>query len=156
MLAAGCGSASTLPITSDSAASGAEVEGIDSSVTDSSMDTSAVDTNAIDSSPSPDATPEIASDGKCAVDGATCVAPCVALSADGPWNESAKCWATSTYVFECVAGIDGGTAFTCFFRISTSQYFLAPSTHIPSGTDYRYCTDAERSTHSPFDRCKAG
>lgn len=86
-----------------------------------------------------------ASDGACADGGEP-------LTAIGPWNEAKMCWATTTQSFECVSGLDGGTVFTCFVRISTGERFLAPSTHIPSGADYRKCTDAENK--SPYERCE--
>lgn len=85
------------------------------------------------------------SDAACA-DGGT------RLTAIGPWNETKKCWPTTTHSFECVSALDGGTAFTCFVQISTSERFLASTTHIPSGPDYRKCTDVEST--SPYERCE--
>ncbi len=80
----------------------------------------------------PDATSETCPDGG------------VALEAVGPWQEGKKCWKGIVF-FECVDAIDGGAAFTCFARVSTGELFLATTTHIPSGSDYRVCTDAERA-----------
>jgi hypothetical protein len=68
----------------------------------------------------------------------------VPLSAMGPWNEGKDCW-KGTRVFECVGGIDGGAALTCFVEISTGDLYQAGSTHIPSGSNYRLCNETERA-----------
>lgn len=83
-----------------------------------------------------------------------CPSGTFALSAMGPWNDAKGCWPSTYQFFECADGPDGGTAFTCFVRVSSGQFFLAGTTQIPSGTDYRPCTDAERSTHLASTRCE--
>lgn len=69
------------------------------------------------------------------------------VSAIGPWNEARMCFETTTHYFDCQDGPDGGTAFTCFERISTMEKFLAPTTQIPAGSDYRTCV-------ASLERCK--
>lgn len=66
------------------------------------------------------------------------------LTAQGPWDEEDACWPKVSHTFECVDKY-GGAGMTCFFQISTSSYFLAPSTRIPIGSDYRSCTDEEHA-----------
>jgi hypothetical protein len=68
----------------------------------------------------------------------------VPVTAIGPWNDGKKCW-KGMRVFECVSGIDGGAAETCFVEITTGDLYVAPSTHIPSGSNYRLCNEAERA-----------
>ncbi len=78
----------------------------------------------------------------------------VPLHAVGPWNEGKDCWKES-FVYECAASVDGGTAFTCYARVSTGELFLATTTQVPTGSDYRACTDAERMrVKSTPDLCK--
>jgi hypothetical protein len=67
------------------------------------------------------------------------------------FDAAKKCWAESVF-FECQAGPDGGTAFTCFVQISTGGIYLASTTQIPSGADYRLCKMGEGT--SAGDRCK--
>jgi len=100
-------------------------------------------------------------DGDARADGdassdASCGDGTVPLTASGPWNDAKSCWESASVVFECVTGLDGGTVFTCFAKVSTGQLFLAPSTHIPSGSDYRVCTEAERTKTGapPVPYCK--
>lgn len=95
-----------------------------------------------------DARTDGATDGDASGDALSCGDGSVPLTAAGPWNAEGKCWKPTTIVFECVDGIDGGAALTCFARVSTGEFFLAPSTHIPSGSDFRPCTEAERATVS--------
>jgi hypothetical protein len=75
----------------------------------------------------------------------------VRITAIGPWNETKKCWEPTTHYFDCQDGSDGGTAFTCFERVSTMEKFLAPTTVIPAGPDYRLCGTPGGSG---LDRCK--
>lgn len=82
---------------------------------------------------------------------AACPYPITAL---GPWNVTKACWPSTEVFFECAAYVDGGTVFTCFVRISTGEFFLAPTTQIPSGSDYRACTAAESSSHGAYSRCE--
>lgn len=70
-----------------------------------------------------------------------------------PWNETGSCWAKSVRFFECVPGIDGGTALTCFAKISTGELFRSPTTMIPSGSDYRLCSDAEKTKTGTATTC---
>lgn len=67
------------------------------------------------------------------------------------YDAAKKCWGESVF-FECQAGPDGGAAFTCFVQISTGGVFLASSTQIPSGSDYRACKAGEGAPSG--DRCK--
>ena len=70
-----------------------------------------------------------------------------------PWTETGSCWAKSVRFFECVPGIDGGTALTCFAKISTGELFRSPTTMIPSGSDYRLCSDAEKTKTGTATTC---
>ncbi|MBI2394309.1 MAG: hypothetical protein HYV09_32355 [Deltaproteobacteria bacterium] len=83
--------------------------------------------------------------------GGACPYPLEAL---GPWNEAKACWPSTEVFFECADGPDGGTMFTCFVRISTGEFFLASTTQIPTGSDYRACTSAESGAHSAYSRCE--
>jgi len=103
-----------------------------------------------DTASDPTTTPEAGAAGDAAADvltdvrSETCPDGGTALEAVGPWHDGKKCWRGIVF-FECVSAIDGGTAFTCFARVSTGELFLAATTHLPSGTDYRACTDEERA-----------
>lgn len=129
-------------------------------------DKAAEDTAAPTSSPdggtgaftdaSADAKTDAPSDGDASGDAPSCAEGSVPLTASGPWNDAGKCWESGSVFFECVGGIDGGAALTCFAKISTGELFLAATTHIPSGSDYRVCTDAERTktSASTVSTCK--
>lgn len=103
-----------------------------------------------------DATTDGDASSDASTDAPSCAEGSVPLTAQGPWNDTDECWESASVFFECVGGIDGGAALTCFAKISTGELFLAATTHIPSGDDYRVCTDAERTktSASTVSTCK--
>lgn len=101
-------------------------------------------TGNVDAAP-PDAAVAIDADAATDAKSEVCADGGVAIEAMGPWHTGKKCWKGIVF-FECVDGIDGGAAMTCFARVSTGELFLTTTTHIPSGEDYRTCTDVERAS----------
>lgn len=95
-----------------------------------------------------DATSEVTDAARDAL-GDACPDGGLPLTAYGPWNDGKGCYKAHV-VMECVAAFDGGTSWTCFARTSTGDLYLAQTTQIPSGSDYRACTDAERARIKPM------
>lgn len=88
-------------------------------------------------------------------DALTCGDGLVALTGKGPWDDAKGCWRPDLVTFQCVTTITGGTGFTCFHQISTGKFYLAETTQIPAGDDYRICTIEERDARGGLSNvCK--
>jgi hypothetical protein len=111
-----------------------------------------VDASSGDTAVNDAADSSVSTDSDASGDALVCADDTVAVSGTGPWDEAKACWIAAATIFECVDTLVGARVQTCFFQLSTSRFYLAPTSDIPSGSDFRLCTTEERDARGGVER----